>query len=353
MQRNRYFLIITVILMLVALVLVLSRSKSTLRSDVADFAVKDTAAVIEIFMSDKSNNNVLLKRRSDRTWSLNENYDAHVENLNTLLQTISNIEVREPVARAAHNNILKLLATKSVKVEIYQKVYRISLGSYHFFPHQKRVKTYYVGDATMDNFGTYALMEGAKTPVIIYMPGLRGFVATRFSTLESDWRVHTVFNKKLPDIKEISVEFIERPTESFRVVNNNNLSLSLYRLSDNQSVSRFDTPGLMAFVNAFRNIRYEALLNDMEQQRKDSIMQSQPLQIITLTLKDGTRQTARTFGRKLPKPEIDVFDGSTVSHDRDRMYALVNNDKDFVMVQFFVFDKILLPLSYYTRPSGK
>ena len=192
-------------------------------------------------------------------------------------------------------------------------------------------------------------MEGADTPVVIYMPGLRGYVATRFSALESDWRVHSVFNKKLPDIREIKMEFILQPEESYRIVNNNNQSLSLFRLSDNQQITNFDTLQLMSMVNAYRNIRYEALMNDMEPQRKDSIMNSLPMHKITIELKDGTRQTAKTFGRKLPVPEIDVFDGSTIIHDRDRMYALVNNDKDFVIVQFFVFDKILLPLSYFVR----
>ncbi|HPG32877.1 MAG: DUF4340 domain-containing protein [Lentimicrobiaceae bacterium] len=349
MRKNRIIILVTLLLAVVAGLLMLNKSKSTLDRKISDFAVSDTASVTRIFMSDKADNKVLLARKPDGTWSLNDKYDAHVENVNTFLTTISNLEVREPVAKAAHNNIITLLASRSVKVEIYQQSYRINLGSYHFFPYEKLAKTYYIGDATMDNAGTYALLEGADTPVILYMPGLRGFVATRFSTAETDWRVHTVFNKKLPDIKEIKVEFTQKPEESFKVINNNNESLSLYKLTDNQLISRYDTLQLMAFVNAFRNIRYETLLNDMEPHKMDSIVNSTPLHRITLELKDGTKQTATTFGRMLPVPEIDVFDGSTVTYDRDRMYALVNNDKDFVMVQFFVFDKILMPLSLFAK----
>ncbi|MHC1775177.1 MAG: DUF4340 domain-containing protein [Lentimicrobium sp.] len=348
MRKNRNIIIITLILAIVAAILLLNRSDKTLKPEISEFSVTDTASVSRIFMADKSDSKVLLERNTDGKWVLNGKYDAHVENLNTFLQTIGNLKVREPVARVAHNNILKLLSTKSVKVEIYQNSHRIRIGRYRFFPYEKLAKTYYIGDATMDNVGTYALMEGADIPVVLYMPGLRGYVATRFSTLESDWRVHTVFNKKLPDMKEIRVEFIERPEESFRVVNNNNQNLSLFSLTDNREIQHFDTLQLMSFVNAFKNIRYELLLNDMEPVKKDSIMGSLPLHRIAVELKDGTRQTAKTFGRKLPVPEIDVFDGSTVTHDRDRMYALINNDQDFVMVQYFVFDKILLPLSFFT-----
>jgi len=351
MRKNKIILIITLLLAVLAGFLVLNKSKSTLQKEISDFAVPDTASVTRIFMSDKANNEVLLERRPDGSWSLDGKYDAHVENVNIFLATIANLEVREPVARAAHNNIVSLLATRSVKVEIYQQSYRIRLGKYKFFPYEKLAKTYYIGDATMDNAGTFALLEGADTPVIIYLPGLRGFVATRFSTAKTDWRVHTVFNKKLPEINDITVEFTQKPEESFKVVNNNNKSLGLIRLSDNQIIPRFDTLLLMSFVNSFRNIRYETLLNDMNAHKKDSIVSSTPLHRITLNLNDGSTQSATTFGRMLPVPEIDVFDGSTITYDRDRMYALVNKDQDFVLVQFFVFDKILIPLSAFERKA--
>ena len=128
MRKNRYFLIIALLLAVIAAFLIFNRSKKTLSAEISEFSVSDTASVTKIFMADKSNNKVLLERRGDKTWSLNGNYDAHVENMNIFLQTICNLEVREPVAKAAHNNILKLLSTKSVKVEIYQ----------NSLPHQDR-----------------------------------------------------------------------------------------------------------------------------------------------------------------------------------------------------------------------
>ena len=34
--------------------------------------------------------------------------------------------------------------------------------------------------------------------------------------------------------------------------------------------------------------------------------------------------------------------------DLDRAYALVNNGQDFVLIQYFVFDRIMRPLQYLT-----
>jgi hypothetical protein len=353
MNKTRITLLIALLLAIVAGFLILNKSNSTLDKSLYDFAVTDTASITRIFMSDKSDRSILLGRQENGEWLLNNEFKAHPENINTFLLTVANLAVREPVAKAAHNNILTLLSARSVKVEIYQNSHRIKIGQYKFFPYEKLTKTYYIGDATMDNNGTYALMEGSDSPVVLFMPGLRGYVATRFSTIESDWRDHTVFNKKLPEIDYISVEFPQQPEESYKVVNNNNTSLELVRLADNKTLAAYDTLQLMAFVNAFKNIRYEALFNDMETGRKDSITSVTPMHVITLKTKDGEIQDVKTFPRMLPEPEIDVFDGSTITFDKDRMYAYINNEKDFVLIQYFVFDKILLPLSSFTRARNE
>jgi hypothetical protein len=339
-------------LAIVAGFLVFNKSNSTLDKSLYDFATADTASITRIFMSDKSDRSILLERKKDG-WILNKDFKAHPENINTFLLTVANLTVREPVAKAAHDNILTLLSARSVKVEIYQNSHRINIGQYKFFPYEKLAKTYYIGDATMDNNGTYALMEGADAPVVLFMPGLRGYIASRFSTADSDWRDHTVFNKKLPEIDYITVEFPQQPEESYKVVNNNNTSLDLVRLTDNKTLTAYDTLQLMAFVNAFKNIRYEALFNDMEPGKIDSLTSVAPTHIITLKTRTGEIQDVKTFPRMLPEPEIDVFDGSTITFDKDRMYAYINNDKDFVLIQYFVFGKILLPLSTFTRGQLK
>jgi hypothetical protein len=346
MKRNKTLIIATIILALLAAVLIFTRKNTTLTRSTSDFAITDTASVTKIFLADKFDQKILLDRRANGTWTLNGKFDAHQENTNILLQTLASLQVREPVARAAHDNILKVMAAKSTKVEVYQNTFRIKLGNLKLLPHEKLTKTFYIGDPTMDNSGTFGLMEGADSPVVLYMPGHRGFIASRFSTLETDWRVHTVFSKKLPEIKSITVEFIDQPTDSYKVINENNERLKLIRLFDNTEVVGYDTLKLVSFVNAFRRINFENLMNDMEPQRKDSIMNSAPKHKITLEAKDGSKQSVSTFVRLLPEPEVNVFDGSLITYDMDRMFGLVN-EQDFVTIQFFVFDKILLPLSTF------
>lgn len=353
MRKNRIVLLVIVLVLgVLAAVLIVGRSDTTMDSKTGDFAVPDTASITRIFMADKSDRTILLERKPEGNWLLNGKYSAHHENMGILLNTIANIAVRQPVARAANDNILKLLAARSVKVEIYKNSYRIRLGSLRLFPYEQKARTYYIGDATMDNNGSYALIEGASKPVVVHLPGLRGYVSSRFTTLENDWRMHTVFAHKLPEIASVEVDFPLQPSESYRIVNNNNTSLSLFQLESGNPVNNYDTLKLMNYINAYRNIRFETLLNDMEPEKRDSITSQVPVYIITLNTTDGREVKVKTFARKLPVPELDVFDDSTIIFDRDRMYALINDDKDFVLIQYFVFDKILRPLSWFTTPSS-
>ena len=59
MLKNKYILLFTIILAVIAIILILKSSKTTIK---ADFAVEDVTVITKIFMSDKNNNSVTIKR---------------------------------------------------------------------------------------------------------------------------------------------------------------------------------------------------------------------------------------------------------------------------------------------------
>jgi hypothetical protein len=139
MKKNRILLLITLALILIAVILLMSRRTGTLNARVAEFAVNDTASITKIFFADKQNNTVKLERIGGGTWKLNENYTANTDAVNVMLKTLMSIDVKAPVAKAARNNIIRLMAAKSVKVEVYQRVFRINLSDrIRLFPHEKK-----------------------------------------------------------------------------------------------------------------------------------------------------------------------------------------------------------------------
>jgi hypothetical protein len=69
------------------------------------------------------------------------------------------------------------------------------------------------------------------------------------------------------------------------------------------------------------------------------------MQTITVTAIDGGVYTITTFRRKSPY-EYDEVTQKEVKWDRDRFYALVNNN-DLTLCQFYSFDDILKPFTWF------
>ncbi|MGI6593338.1 MAG: hypothetical protein ACOX2C_08745 [Bacteroidales bacterium] len=80
---------------------------------------------------------------------------------------------------------LKRMSSFGAKVEIYARVPWARIGSLWIFPKERKIRTFYVGDNPPDKIGTYFLMEGAKEPYIMYIPGMMGFLQNYFHSYRS------------------------------------------------------------------------------------------------------------------------------------------------------------------------
>jgi hypothetical protein len=244
------------------------------------------------------------------------------------------------------------MAGRSVKTEIYQRVYRINLfDKIKLFPHEKRTRTYYVGDVTRDNSGTFMLMEGAEDPYIVTIPGFRGFVSTRYSAMESDWRSHAVFSSRVPEINSVSIVFNETPAKSFRVTNLDNHLFKLESLLDGRNIEQFDTTRVVRFLATFRSLNYETLLDDMSESKRDSILESVPTNEIILTDRFGKSHTLKLWKRKAKSGAVDMF-GDPAEWDLERMYGFPDNSEYLVIMQYFALADLLLPLQHFVPLPG-
>jgi hypothetical protein len=195
------------------------------------------------------------------------------------------------------------------------------------------------------------LMQGSSEPYIVFLPGFRGFVSPRYSPIEKYWRNYNIFRKSIPEIAKVRVEVPATPDYSYEVVNKGQNRFSLISLKDNREIGNYDTLKLLNFLSGFRNLNYEALLNDMDKVRKDSILRSQPFIIITLTDTSGISKTIKTYHKQGPYGQIDP-QGVPLPYDLDRLYASVNDGQDFTLIQYFTFDKVLRPKPFFLKDAN-
>ena len=340
MKKNKYILIIVIVLAVVAAFLWFSKSSGTISPKMMNFAIKDTSNITKVFLANKRNKSVLLEKVSPGEWRMNGKYKVRKSGIDMLMETMIRVTPKTPVPKSAHNSVVRMLAASSIKVEIYQEVFRIDMFGLKLFPHEKLTKTYFVGPPSADNMGTFMLMKGASIPFVVHILNFRGFLGPRYSVIESDWRDHTVFNTKLADIKSITMEVTDNPEESFKVENEGKSPIMYAH--DGTQVNGYDTIFLLNFMLSFSDLRFEAILNpDVTQQRIDSIRGSVPKFILTVEDKKNKITQLKAFPRPNAEEKVNSF-GELYVYDLNRLYGIVNDGEDLLMIQYYVFDKVLL-----------
>lgn len=347
MQRTRPLLIITILLTLAALLLFIINTDNTSDKNISEFSVEDTSSISKVILTSKDKHSITLERKDSSRWELNKEQVANNEAVTLMLSTIANLEVKGIVPRSMQEQVIQDLNKNSTTVEIYQQRYLLKIGAFSFFPFERKLKTFLIGKLTENNEGLLAKMEKSEIPVILFKPVQEIFVSSPFSARIEDWKIHTIFNKDIEEIQNVKVEFFEEPEESFEIESDLNKGFKLIKLVDNKEILNYDTLELISYLSSFKNIMYEKSLSESTSLKKEYNLGT-PVHQVTLVNKDNNKQIVKTYRLPLEKPIINEFDGSEILFDRDRMIGLIN-DKNLVILQLFVFDNILVPLSTFTR----
>lgn len=330
MKKNRLNLIIIVILVIIALYVFINHKRSTIPKELRDYAVEDTAGIDKIFMVTKENQQVTLKRNNNN-WVVNGKYYARKDAIEMLLATIHDLDVQAPVAKSMFETVVGNLAVKSIKVEIYRN--------------KKRLKTYYVGGPTKNQYGTYMLLKNSSQPFIMHIKGFRGYLTPRYFVNESQWRDKTLFRYNFNEIVSIKVELPLENNESFKVTNLGNNHYKLESLTKQSDIIEFDTIKVKQYLASFKKINFDSFVKYIDEEKKDSVLASIPHYIITIKQFNGDQKSIKTFYR--PNDGILDGEGTMLEYDPDHEYAIVNGEDEMILIQYFVFDPLFKKISYF------
>lgn len=352
-KKNIISIVIVAILIVIAGIIIGNNSyHSSLRSEASDFTVYDTASITKMFFADKSGHQVLLQREADN-WTVDDEYIANQYMVNDMLYTLNRMRIKMPVSISRSDNIVARMATTNIKVEVYQILPRINLfNKIKMFYHETRSKVFYIGDVTQDNQGTYILKEGGDKVYVAHLPGLRGAISPRFTANPIDWRDHHIFNEPMDNIASVKLEINGDLHNSFIINEINRAQFTMNRL-DGEPVD-FSDNKVLSLMMEFKDVRFESFLNDVDPARRDSIINSPFQQRLTLTTKDGKSRSVTTF-RLIAYSDIfeyspeDIEKYEDMIKDPDHQYALLSDGNEFVLIQDFVFGKLLKPADYYSK----
>lgn len=312
---------------------VLNRSNSTVdgRDRLLGFATQpERITRIEIESADGSR--AYLERRPDSAfWQFNEFYLAREDATELLLQTLERMRIRKPVSLAHRAKIAQQIDSLGRQVRVFtDSRHEHAAASFKIYG------TPHVGAG---NFVQFA--ADPTTPYLVYIPGFDGELAIRMHTMTDRWRTHRIFGGSWSDIDSLQVVYNDRPERS-------------YLVTQRDGEARFVATGLEDDVQrdnvestllAQEILKTAAAANietfDSEYSKRDSLLSAGPpyATIAISSPVEVLNQQIAVYRMPITRRSKVGQSGDQI-YDTDRYFATINDGRDFVVIQSFVFDKI-------------
>ncbi|HAF30759.1 MAG TPA: hypothetical protein DCG75_17085 [Bacteroidales bacterium] len=328
-MKDKKIRIVLFILIIIAGIYYFSNSKGSLSLRNSSFAIDSPEDITKIVISVKDKD-LILEKESDH-WKVNNKYMATQKNIENLLLALSRIDVLSPVSKIEKEQVASILRADGVAIEV--------------FKNNRSLKNYFVSKPEMNNEKTYMMMLKSSEPFIVQIPSFKGLVARFFIVDENYWRNKTVFDYLPQNIKEIEVNYPEYPSKSFRAMNYNDGTFAIQKLSDNSYLGDFNVDKLARYFTYFQRIVFDDVVRDLNQSTIDSVLHSNPFCIITVEDIKGSINKISVY-RKPSQNKFDEF-GQKANFDYDRAYASFNDNKDLIIIQYYIFDPLFKEIDYF------
>ncbi len=331
-MKNKRFLIFLVIALLagVATYLLVNNKGNKLNSeDWRKFAVEDTAAITKIFLADRTGKQVLIERKSQSRWVVNNKFDARTDLIRMLLKTIKLVHTKSPVAKNSRTKVMKSLSAKGIKVEIYTT------------DNDDPDKVYYVGGETPnDEIGTYMMLEGSPEPFVTEILGFEGYLTPRYPADEAVWKDPALFRYMPEDIATVKYTNNDNPEQSFEVINNGKYEVTIkdYKGAALPSVDKITA---QKYLGNFAHLVYEDEASRLKPAKVDSIINSKPFGNMVITDRKGKIFNLLFYRVEDNSGDL-AADGKPYPYNADRFHARLANEKKLYVFQYFVWDKVTL-----------
>ena len=328
MKKNKWLLIILITLAAITAVLYKFTNKgSTLKKELREFAVKDTSAITKIFLADRNGNSITLDRQSNGNWTLNKTEEPKSDMLRILIDGIYKVEVRNPVSKAAYNNVVKSLASSAVKCEIYLN------------NEAKPNRTYYVGGQTADDIGTFMMLEGSSMPFITNIPGFNGYLTPRYSVSLDAWKSTSLFRYPVSEIKFLMINYMAAPEKSYLISHDRGRYL-VQNPATNEFIQQADTVAIINYLANYSNLYYET---EVSNKQRDTINPGEQAIRITVKTNDNKLKTVDIYPVPLSPNSLAQTDslGKVLKYDSDRVYGIVTPGNKMITIQKPILNRLL------------
>lgn len=345
MKKQTYILFI-VSLLLVAVVLLMVDTGMWGKTPLpGQFRIDRHADIVKVEMTGQDDSRVSLERAPDGQWWLNETYRANESAIRDLLSILRRMETRRPVPLIDRPTVSVMLQSEGVEVGVYTAAHRISLpGRIALLPFQKPVRRFTFAGYAEGGEIAYLQMHRSDEPFEVQLQGVSGSWADVFKTMPHHWVDPVVIQLAPHQIRQVQLDFTSKPGESFTI---NRLADGMFRLASSRGdivEIQPDDALMMHYLGGFSELHYQRLIAGSEDHPPADLLHDIPF--VSLAIKgDGTPEIKLDFYRRLP-PDDGSLQSPYRDYDINRMYIRINKG-DYALAQYYVFSRVLQPLSYF------
>lgn len=332
---NKKNIILIVVLIALPLVYFILEKDISTNSDLEEdhFAISNLEDIDQIFISEnKSKRFALLSKDENNIWRINNRWVVNESRMRILLETIRDIRIKYEVPQNAQSTIMAQIAGTGVKTMIYDG--------------DKLLKSYFVGTPTSDMLGTYIVEQGSERPWVVHIPGMNGFISSRYFTDSVEWRNKNIFNIPREEIKNVQVKWPNQPQENFTIKREG----EEFRLlnDEGKEVSEVNSLKIKSYLNLFmvyekNNLACEGFHKKFSQEKVDSIKNSTPYFTIEVQLLNGKQKKLKLFRKPIQINTYEAYDneGNLLKYEQDKYWGVQDDEKWIMEIQDLVFAKIM------------
>jgi hypothetical protein len=119
----------------------------------------------------------------------------------------------------------------------------------------------------------------------------------------------------------------------------------------NGKQQNFVDAALRQYLVYYQNVSYEGLITGKNLTLQDSLKNVGPFAVITVTGKQGNKDVFRFYRKKYMGNPMDH--GVMFDFDPDRLYLSFDNDKQWAIVQYYVFGKLFMNIGNFLPATVK
>jgi hypothetical protein len=318
-------------------------SPSTMEKRESSFAVSPSYLTKIVLTNTKGQKMTLLKKQDN--WWAQGTYPINEEALNMLLNTISKVTAIYPAPSKAQQYILTEIHKSGIKCELYNT------------DTTQPEKVYWVGGTDAEATGSYLLMVNdgvlARQPYFVRVTGTEIPIGNTYNPKLDRWRTRWIIKNDAATIQRLGVSYLHEPARSFTIerVNQDSFTIANHQ---GEVISQPKLKYIIQYLGFYSALSLESYEN--QSSIKDSISHTLPFCRVSLTRTDSSHTDIVIHYKPIDQHTITQFDddGKELLHDIERYLAFINEGKDFVLIQYYVWGKTWRSYDdFFVKPTPK